>query len=132
MSNSFPAFEANKAFLSDIIPAFFDISPKLVFINAKLPDGLYDISAASSQDQLPELKQQFAEKLKMTFGIEVQTKKQNVKIYVMTVISTNAPGMKQVQHNGGGGQRPGGFYLKGTKMDRIASFAENFFSTDQS
>ena len=123
---SFSDFEAKKAFLTDVISAFFDISPKLVFVKAKLPDGLYDISAVSSQDKLPELKQQFTEKLKTTFGVEVQTKKQNVKVYVLTVVSTNAPGIKQVQRNGGGGQRPGGFYLNGTKMDGIASFMENF------
>lgn len=123
---SFPDFEAKKAFLADVISAFFDISPKLVFAKTKLPAGLYDISAVAPSDKLSELKQQFAEKLKTTFGIEVQTKKQNIKVYVLTVVSTNAPGIKQVQRNGGGGQRPGGFYLNGTKMDGIASFMENF------
>jgi uncharacterized protein (TIGR03435 family) len=123
---SFPDFEAKKAFLSDVISAFFDISPKLVFEKDQLPDGLYDISAVAPSDKLPELKQQFAEKLKTTFGVEVQTKRQSVKAYVLTVVSTNALGIKQVQRSGGGGQRPGGFYLNGTKMDGIASFMENF------
>ncbi len=123
---SFPAFEAKKAYLTDVISAFFDISPKLVFVKTKFSDGLYDISAISPHDQLPELKQQFAEKLKTTFGIAIQTKKQNVKVYVMTMVSTNAPGLKQVHHNGGGGQRPGGFYLNGDEMAGIASFMENF------
>jgi uncharacterized protein (TIGR03435 family) len=89
-----------------------------------LPEGLYDISAIAPPDKLPELKRQFADKLKATFGIAIQTKKQNVKVYVMTVCSTNAPGIKQVQRRGGGGQRPGGFYLNGTKMDVIVSFME--------
>jgi uncharacterized protein (TIGR03435 family) len=123
-SKPFPDFEAEKAFLSDVIPAFFDINPKLVFAKTKLPEGLYDISAIAPPDKLPELKRQFAEKLKANFGIAIQTKKQNVRVYVMTVCSTNAPGIKQVQRRGGGGQRPGGFYLKGTKMDEIASFME--------
>jgi uncharacterized protein (TIGR03435 family) len=123
-SKSFPDFEAGKASLEDIIPAFFDISPKLVFGKNKLPEGLYDISAIAPPDNLPELKRQFADKLKTTFGIAIQAKKQNVKAYVMTVCSTNAPGIKQVQRRGGGGQRPGGFYLTGTKMDKIASFME--------
>ncbi len=120
----YPDFEAKKAGLADVIPEFFDISPKLVFTKTKLPEGLYDISAIAPPDKLPELKRQFADKLKAIFGIEIQTKKQNVKVYVMTVCSTNAPGIKQVQRRGGGGQRPGGFYLKGTKMDGIASFME--------
>jgi len=123
-SKSFPDFEAEKASLEDVIPEFFHISPKLVFAKTKLPDGLYDISAIAPQTEMSELKQQFAQKLKTNFGIEVQTKKQNVKVYVMTVVATNAPGIKQVQRNGGGGQRPGGFYLNGTKMDDIASFME--------
>jgi uncharacterized protein (TIGR03435 family) len=123
-SKSFPDFEAGKASLEDVIPAFFDISPKLVFAKTKLPEGLYDISAIAPQGETLELKQQFAKKLETNFSIEVQTKKQNVKVYVMTVCSTNAPGIKQVQRRGGGGQRPGGFYLNGTKMDEIASFME--------
>jgi len=123
-SKSFPDFEAGKASLEDVIPAFFDISPKLVFAKTKLPEGLYDISAIAPQGETLELKQQFAKKLETNFGIEVQTKKQNVKVYVMTVCSTNAPGIKQAQRRGGGGQRPGGFYLNGTKMDDIASLME--------
>lgn len=123
---SFSDFEAKKAFLADVISAFFETSPKLVFAKTRLPDGLYDISAVAPLDKLPDLKKDFAEKLKTAFGIDVQTKKQNVNVYVMAVVSTNAPGIKQVQRNGGGGQRPGGFYLKGTKMNGIASFMENF------
>jgi uncharacterized protein (TIGR03435 family) len=123
-SASFSDFEAQKASLADVIPAFFHISPKLVFAKTKLPEGLYDISAIAPPDKLPELKRQFADKLKATFGIDVQTKKQNMNAYVMTVCSTNAPGIKQVQRGGGGGQRPGGFYLTGSKMDKIASFME--------
>ena len=110
--------------MEDVIPAFFDISPKLVFAKTKLPEGVYDISAIAPPEKLPELKRQFAEKLKTNFGIAIQTKKQNVKVYVMTVCSTKAPGIKQVQRRGGGGQRPGGFYLNGTKMDDIVSFME--------
>jgi uncharacterized protein (TIGR03435 family) len=124
-SKSFPDFEAGKASLEDVIPAFFDISPKLVFAKTKLPEGLYDVSAIAPPDKMPELKRQFADKLKTTFGIAIQTKKQNLKVYVMTACSTNAPGIKQVQRRGGGGQRPGGFYLTGNKMDKIASFMEN-------
>jgi uncharacterized protein (TIGR03435 family) len=123
-ASSFPDFEAGKASLEDVIPDFFDISPKLVFAKTKLPEGLYDISAIAPPDKLPELKRQFAEKLKANFGIAIQTKKQNRKVYVMTVCSTNAPGIKQVQHGRGGGQRPGGFYLNGTKMDVIVSCME--------
>jgi uncharacterized protein (TIGR03435 family) len=123
-AESFPDYEAGKATLADVIPEIFDISPKLVFAKTKLPEGLYDISAIAPPDKLPELKRQFADKLKATFGIAIQTKKQNVKVYVMTVCSTNAPGIKQVQHGRGGGQRPGGFYLNGTKMDVIVSFME--------
>jgi uncharacterized protein (TIGR03435 family) len=123
-AKTYPDYEAEKASLEDVIPEFFDISPKLVFAKTKLPEGLYDVSAIAPPDKMPELKRQFAEKLKATFGIEVQTKKQNVKVYVMTVCSTNAPGIKQVQRGRGGGQRPGGFYLNGTKMDVIVSFME--------
>jgi uncharacterized protein (TIGR03435 family) len=120
----YPDFEAKKAGLADVIPEFFGVSPKLVSAKTKLPGGLYDVSAIAPPDKLPELKRQFADKLKTAFGIAIQTKKQNVKVYVMTVCSANAPGIKPVQRRGGGGQRPGGFYLKGAKMDAIASFME--------
>jgi len=94
----------------------------LIVEKRKLPDGLYDISAVAPPDKMPELKAQLVEMLKTNLGVAVLTKTQEVEVYAMTVCTSNAPGLKATLKGGGGGQRPGGFYLNGTDMKGIASY----------
>jgi uncharacterized protein (TIGR03435 family) len=118
-------FNAQKAFLRDALSAFFDISPGLIIEKGKLPDGFYDISAAAPPDKMPELKAQFEKTLRTNLGIVVLTKTQEVEVYAMTVCASNAPGLKATSKRGGGGGRPGGFYLNGTDLKGIASYLED-------
>ena len=117
-------FTAQKAFLRDVLWYFFDISSDLIIGKGKLPDGLYDISAAAPPDKLPELKAQFVEMLKTNLGIAILTKEQEVEVYAMTVCASNTPGLKATRKSGGGGERPGGFRVNGTFMKGIAFYLE--------
>lgn len=117
-------FTARKAYLRDVLPTFFDIHSELVTVKRNLPDGLYDISAVAPPDKLSELRAQFVELLKTNLGITVLTETREVESYAMTVCTSNAPGLKATSKNGGGGERPGGFYLKGVYIKRIAYYLE--------
>lgn len=118
-------FTADKTFLRDVLSSFFDISRGLIIDKGKLPDGLYDISAAAPPDKMPELRAQFMEMLKTNLGIVVLTETQEVNVYAMTMCASNAPGLKATSKSGGGGGRPGGFYLRGTHMKRIGFYLED-------
>lgn len=117
-------FMAQKAYLKDVLSAFYDISPQLVIEKKKLPTGLYDVSAVCPPDKLDELKTRFAETLGTNLGVSLLVKTQAVKVFAMSVCASNAPGLKPAAKRGGGGQRPGGFTLNGTKMETIASYLE--------
>ena len=118
-------FEARKALVQDVLAEFFRISPKLIFKETKLPKGLYDIAAAGPPEQMPELERQFIAAVKKKWAIEVQIAARQVSVYAMTVGSTNAPGLRSVQKPGGGGEKPGGFFLGGQPMRLIASYLES-------
>jgi len=118
-------FRAKKAFLRDVLSEFFDVSPGLIIEKGKLPGGLYDISAVAPPGKMPELKTQFVEELRKKLGIVILTRVQEVEIYSMTSRASNAPGLKATSKRGGGGQRPGGFYLDGTDIKSIAFYLED-------
>jgi uncharacterized protein (TIGR03435 family) len=117
-------FEAKKAYLRDALAEFFQIDPKLIIEKTNLPDGLYDISVTGPRGKTAELKAQFTQSLKTAFGITVQTNRLQMEVYAMTIASTNAPELRRVQKRGGGGGQVGGFLLRGTTMDSIATFLE--------
>lgn len=117
-------FKARKAHLQDVLSSFFDISPQLVIEKKKLPTGLFDISAVSPPDKLDELKTRFVETLGTNLEVSLLVKTQAVEVYVMTVCASNAPGLKPSEKRIGGGGRPGGFTLNGSKPEGIASFLE--------
>ena len=114
--------------MRDALSSFFDVSPLLVIAKGRVPDGLYDISAAGPPDKLPELRAQVEETLRTNLGIVVLRKTLEVEVYAMTVCATNAPGLRTTSKRGGGGGRPGGFYLNGTELKGIASFLEGALS----
>lgn len=115
-------FKAQKAYPRDVLSSFFDISRHLVIEKNKLPDGLYDITAAAPPDKMAELKAQFEHALRRNWGIAAMVKTQEVEVYAMTVHALNARGLKATAKRGGGGGRPGGFYLNGTDMKGITYY----------
>jgi uncharacterized protein (TIGR03435 family) len=117
-------FTASKAYLRDALASLFEISPKLIFENAKLSGELYDISVMGPPDKFSELKSQFCETFKTAFGLTAKIDSRDIDVYVMTVVSTNAPGLNPSPKSGSGGGRRGGFVLSGSDMKTIADFLE--------
>ncbi len=122
--DSATVFTAEKAELADVLASFFDISPKLIVCQIKLPEGLYDVSASAPPGQPVELKRRFGEALQANFNITAQTNRKIVGVYTLTVCSNAAPGLKPAQRGGGGGERPGGFYFTGVKIKTVAEYLE--------
>lgn len=121
-------FTAKKAFISDTLAAFFGVNRSLVIQETKLSyTNLYDISAEAPTNLLPELQGRFVVMLQTNVGIQVQLTNREMDVYVMTLVSTNVPGLKAATKLGGIGGGDGGFQWRGAKMDSIASFFENFF-----
>jgi uncharacterized protein (TIGR03435 family) len=121
-------YQARKAPALDALAGFFRISSKLIFEEAKLPEGLYDIlveGPPEQMQQITEVKRQFIEAVKLMWGVQIQVSERDVSAYSMTVCSTNAPGLKVAQKRRGGGEKPGGFSLVGVPMRSIASGLEN-------
>jgi uncharacterized protein (TIGR03435 family) len=122
---SHTSFKAEKAYLRDALVEFYGGSPKLVFGEINLPQGLYDISAAGPRDKMAELRARFIETLRTNLGVVVHSSSREVDVYAMTVGTTNAVGLRSRTRPGGGGGIAGGFMSSGGSMDSIASFLEN-------
>jgi uncharacterized protein (TIGR03435 family) len=102
----------------------FEKTATRTFIKCKLPDGYYDFALKVPPGQASELQNEFAAALRTTFGIEIKKSTKEMDVYVLTQISTNAPGFKKVQERTGGGQNRGGFRLNGSEMKGITENLE--------
>ena len=93
-------------------------------INCKLPDGYYDFELRTPLGHSNELQNEFIAALRTTFGLKVRQITKRMDGYVLTRINTNAPGFRQINKPGGGGQTGGGFRLNGSDMKGIARYLE--------
>ena len=118
-------FVAENATLPSALAAFFNISPHLVVEEARLPEDLYSLKAAGPPDAMADVKEQLAEVFKAKFNLVLQPEVRETEIYSATVYATNAPRMKPADKPGGGGGKPGGFYLRGSPMKSILSFLDD-------
>lgn len=118
-------FEARKAELREIVAEFFHVSPLLVIEEAKFPAGLYDVTIAGPETRAEGLAAQFTGALQTAFGLQVKTNRREFEVYALTLPETNAPNRKLVFKSAGGGGRPGGFQLAGSRMAGIISFLES-------
>jgi uncharacterized protein (TIGR03435 family) len=96
------------------------MSPKLIFGETNLSNGLYEISACAPPGKTDEMRRQFIEAAKRSLGIDLHTTTLEVSVYSMTVCATNAPGLKAVKKRAGGGEKPGGFFLGGVPIPSLA------------
>ena len=93
--------------------------------DAKLPEGLYDVSLRGPPGRMTDLQEQFAAALKTGFGVVARSNNRSFESYRMTICSTNAPARQVALRSSGGGERPGGFILRGVPMKSVASFLED-------
>jgi uncharacterized protein (TIGR03435 family) len=93
-------------------------------LHCELPDGYYDFELRAPAGHVDDLRNEFIVALRATFGLEVKQTTRVMDVYLMTRISTNAPGLHEVEKPGGGGGMRGGFRLNGSRMSGVAEFLE--------
>jgi uncharacterized protein (TIGR03435 family) len=125
-STSFPDFHAKLAYLPDAFAEFFHVSPKLVYGSDLLPKGLYNISAIAPSNQINGLNREFAAQLEKVFQLSAHVEPRAEEVYVLTVISTNAPGRKFTDVIGGGSIDVDGFKFKGMEMSAFSRALEGY------
>jgi uncharacterized protein (TIGR03435 family) len=117
-------FNGKIATVESALGAVFGKSSSRTFINGKLPEGYYDFILRAPAGRCTDLRDQFIAALRTTFGIDVKCVSRKMDVYLLTQISTNAPGFYPVSEPGGGGQTRGGFHLSASKMDGIVNYLE--------
>lgn len=117
-------FEGKIATVESALNFVFNTSPARTLIKCKLPDGFYDFELRCPAGHATGLKEQFVAALRTTFGLEVKQTMKMMDVYVMTQISTNAPGLRKADKPGGGGQIREGFQFHGSTMKTVTKYLE--------
>ncbi|HKI68997.1 MAG TPA: TIGR03435 family protein [Verrucomicrobiae bacterium] len=117
-------FEGKIATIESALNFVFDKSAVRTEIKCKLPEGFYDFDLRAPVGHTNELQNEFISALQTTFGLEVKQTQKLMDVYLLTQVSTNAPGLRKVEKSGGSGQVPGGFRLNGTTIKVIAGYLE--------
>jgi uncharacterized protein (TIGR03435 family) len=117
-------FEGKIATVESALKAVFDAPPTRTIVKCKLPDDFYDFQLRAPAGHAADLQNQFIAALRATFGIDVKPTTEEMDVYVMTQINTNAPGLHSADKPSGGGQMAGGFRLRGSPMKGVAEYLE--------
>ena len=117
-------FEGKIATVESALNFVFDKTSSRAFIKCKLPGGFYDFELRAPLGHSNELQSQFIAALRTTFDLEVKLTTKPMDVYVLTQININAPGLRQVETSGGGGQTRGGFRFNGTDLKTVADYLE--------
>jgi len=117
-------FEGKIATVESALASVFDAPSTRTIMNCKLPDDFYDFRLRAPEGHSDDLRNQFIAALRSVFGVDVKYTTRMMDVYVMTQINANAPGLREVDKPGGGGQMAGGFRLRGSDMKGVAGFLE--------
>ena len=118
-------FEGKIATVQSALNFVFDKPDDRIFLNCKLPKGYYDFSLRAPLSQTNELLEQFSAALHATSGLEVNQTNRVMDCYVLTQISTNAPGLHRTDKAGGGGRMLGGFKFEAASMKVVTDYLES-------
>lgn len=118
-------FNGKIATVESALETVFGKSSVRMFINGKLSEGFYDFKLRAPAGRCNDLRDQFIVALRITFGLDVKRVSREMDVYLLTQISTNAPGFYPVAGSGGGGQTRGGFHLSANKMDQVVCYLES-------
>jgi uncharacterized protein (TIGR03435 family) len=117
-------FEGKIATVESALDVIFGKSSCRTFIKCKLPDGYYDFELRVPLGHSNELGNEFIAALRSAFGLEVRKTAKMMDSYILTQITTNAPGLARTEKSGGGGDVRGGFRFHGCDMKTVAEYLE--------
>ena len=116
-------FTAEKAYLKRALAAYFNLDENFVISSPNLPDGLYDIAICSPSNRVSAIQSQFISAFQTAFGFNIKTNSREMEVYAMKFSKNAGPNLKPAQKSqGGGGEQPGGFRLRMSQMDEVATF----------
>jgi uncharacterized protein (TIGR03435 family) len=118
-------FEGKIATVQSALNFVFDKPDDRIFLDCKLPEGYYDFSLRSPLSQTNILLEQFGAALRATFGLEINQTNRVMDCFVLTQISTNAPGLQRTDKAGGGGRMLGGFKFEAGSMKEVTDYLES-------
>jgi len=117
-------FDGKIATVESALNFVFDKTASRTVIKCKLPEGYYDFELRAPLGHSNEWRNQYIAALRTTFGLDVKQITKKMDVYVLTQINTNAPGLREVEKAGGGGQTGGGFRLEGSTIKGIVYYLE--------
>lgn len=119
-------FEGKISTVQSALDFLFHKTSARTLVKCKLPDGFYDFELRCPSGHATELNEQFVAALRTSFGLDIKQTAKMMDVYVMTQISTNAPGIRKADDKpGGGGQMRGGFRSNGSDMEGVAASFED-------
>lgn len=113
-------FEGRIATVESALGAVFDKTDSRSIIKCKLPEGYYDFELRAPAGQSRELQNEFVVALRCAFHLDAKQFTKDMPVYILTQVDNNAPGLRRVDKNGGGGQMRGGFRSNGSRVNGIA------------
>jgi len=117
-------FHGEIATVESAIDCVFNAPSTRRELHCKLPEGYYDFELKAPSGHVDALRNEFLAALRATFGLEVKQTTRVIDVYLMSRVSTNAPGLQDAEKPGGGGGMRGGFRLHGSKMSGVAEYLE--------
>ena len=104
LSKDESGFECKMSPIASAISFVFDKPSCCTFLKCKMPAGYYDVVLRAPAGRKPELLREFSAALRAAFNLEVMLTNREMEAWVLTQISTNAPGLRPTTARGGGGQ----------------------------
>lgn len=117
-------FDGKIATVESALKAVFGKSASRMMIQCKLPEGYYDFKLRAPSGHADELQDEFIGVLRTVFHLNAKRLTKEMPVYILTQVSTNAPGLRRVEKPGGGGQMRGGFRSSGTTIGGVVSDLE--------
>ena len=116
------------ATVKSAILTLFDSRESLLDCRAALPAEEYDFTVRVPGASHAEREQAVAPLFRSTFGLQIRREKAEREVYVLTVASTNAPGLtlSTPDSNGGGGEESGGLKLGRTTIEGLPRYLEKW------
>ncbi len=116
------------ATVQSAILRLFDVRESLLDLRASLPKDEYDFTIRLPEGPKSLHEETFRQLFLTTFGLRVHRETVERDVYILTVASTNGPGMvpSRSESRGGGGEERGGLKLGRASVRALAGYFEKW------
>jgi uncharacterized protein (TIGR03435 family) len=122
--------DANGKFatVQSAILRFFDVRELLLDVRTTLPKDEYDFTIRLPDGPRSGHEETFRQIFLTTFGLRIHRERVEQEVYILSVASTNAPGMvlSRSESRGGGGEERGGLKLGRASIHALTGYFEKW------